>query len=158
MRNFPVIIENKTYWISRSIAIAAFLFTTDKDGDLCVLANKRGSGTPDFQGYWSCPCGYLDFDETIEQAIYREVREETGVICPLNLQLYNIDSNPGANHQNVTLQYYAYSVQYFNVKPEGGEENEVSEVKWIKIKDLNNYKWAFSHNKIILNIINLIKK
>lgn len=39
------------------------------------------------------------------------------------------------------------------VKPIGGEDNEVEEVKWIDIRKLNNYKWAFNHNKIIERII-----
>lgn len=41
------------------------------------LANKRGTETPDFQGYWNCPCGYIDFDETEEDAVCREIMEET---------------------------------------------------------------------------------
>ena len=32
-------------------------------------------------------------------------------------------------------------------------DNEVEEVKWIDIRKLNNYKWAFNHNKIIERII-----
>lgn len=39
------------------------------------------------------------------------------------------------------------------LKPIGGEDNEVEEVKWIDIRKLNNYKWAFNHNKIIERII-----
>lgn len=66
MKNFQVTSkeDNQKYWISRSCAVAMFLFSRDKFGNLCVLANKRGTGTPDFQGYWNCPCGYIDFDET----------------------------------------------------------------------------------------------
>lgn len=44
-------------------------------------------------------------------------------------------------------------LQEINIKPIGGEDNEVEEVKWIDIRKLNNYKWAFNHNKIIERII-----
>ena len=64
MNNFPVIKDGKEYWISRSIAVACFVYKIVND-EIYVLANKRGSGTPDFQGYWYCPCGYLDYDETL---------------------------------------------------------------------------------------------
>jgi hypothetical protein len=53
MKNFQVTSkeDNQKYWISRSCAVAMFLFSRDKFGNLCILANKRGTGTPDFQGY-----------------------------------------------------------------------------------------------------------
>lgn len=79
MKNFPLLDENgKEWWISRSIAVTGCIFTF-LNGKWCVLANKRGEGTPDFQGMWNMPCGYLDFDETTAQAVIREVYEETGI-------------------------------------------------------------------------------
>ena len=77
MKNFPIEHEGKIYWISRAIGVAGYIFCYDDE--LKILANKRGSGTPDFQGYWNCPCGYLDFDETTAQACSREIKEETGL-------------------------------------------------------------------------------
>lgn len=66
-----------------------------------------------------------------------------------------VETSPKANKQNITLRYTAL-VPYkllSQVKPIGGEDNEVEEVKWIDIRKLNNYKWAFNHNKIIERII-----
>jgi NADH pyrophosphatase NudC (nudix superfamily) len=44
-----------------------------------ILLVKRGEACPDFQGDWCLPCGYLDWDETLYQAMIREVYEETGL-------------------------------------------------------------------------------
>lgn len=33
------------------------------------------------------------------------------------------------------------------------EINEVEQVKWIPVKDISNYKWAFNHDKIITEMI-----
>ena len=72
------------------------------------LANKRGTGTPDFQGYWNCPCGYIDFDETGEDAVCREIMEETGyVITPEVPKFVEVETSPKANKQNITLRYTA---------------------------------------------------
>lgn len=133
-------VDGKEYWISRSIAVAAFLFTVDKDGDLCILANKRGPGTPDFQGFWNCPCGYLDYDETILEAVYREVFEETGVVCPERMELVGIDSNPQSNRQNVTIRYCGIIENPTARERIGGEENEVADIQWIKVDKINNYQ------------------
>lgn len=156
MKNFPIKIDGIEYWISRSVAVAAFIFTKDKNNNLCVLANKRGSGTPDFQGYYNCPCGYLDYDETTIQAVHREVFEETGVVCPKFMSIFSVDSNPRSNKQNVTLNYYGKVEDPIQTLPSGGEINEVSEVRWINVNTLDRYQWAFSHDKIISKIVSEI--
>lgn len=152
MKNFSITIDNKEYWISRSIAVTTFLFTIDKDNDLCVLANKRGIGTPDFQGYWNCPCGYLDYNETIIEAAKREVFEETGIICPDSITLFHINSKPTENKQNVTFKYYGFIKNPVFNSRSGEEVNEVEEVKWIKLKYIDTYKWAFNHDIIIKSL------
>lgn len=55
----------QTLWSGRYCAIAAFVFLKINRA-WHVLANKRGSGTPDFQGMWNCVCGYLEADECAE--------------------------------------------------------------------------------------------
>ena len=148
MNNFPVIKDGKEYWISRSVAVACFVYKIVND-EIYVLANKRGSGTPDFQGYWNVPCGYLDYDETLEQAVIREVKEECGITIT-NPVHFGIDSNPKSNKQNVTIRYVSfYDNQEETLKPNCGEENEVEDIKWINIKDVDSYWWAFNHGELI---------
>lgn len=45
------------------------------DGRLVLI--KRG--VPPRIGFWSFPCGYVEYDETIQQAAIRETREECGL-------------------------------------------------------------------------------
>lgn len=156
MKNFQVtsVEDGKKYWISRSIAVTVFLFVKD-DENIYILANKRGIGAPDYQGYWNCPCGYLDWDENIKQAACREVFEETGVkIKPYMISLFEVNSDPKENLQNVTLLYSGIinKNQLKYSKPIGGEENEVEKVLLIQFNKINNYKWAFNHDNIISSI------
>lgn len=158
MKNFEVtsIEDGKKYWISRSVAVSTFLFLRDV-GEIYVLANKRGKGSADFQGLWNCPCGYLDFDETGEEAAVREVREETGYILESKeLNLDKVITCPRQNHQNVTLRYICEK-DISDIKKLdgdfGGEEEEVEEVKLINIKNIDDYEWAFEHNDIIKEIV-----
>lgn len=111
MKNFSII-DSKTgreYWISRSVAVLGVVKAIDKNGVKYILAEQRGTGTPDpeYVGYWCLPCGYLDFDETCKQAIAREVLEETGVnIHPENFELFFINDNPNSDkRQNITLRF-----------------------------------------------------
>lgn len=156
MNNFPVQHEGKTYWISRNMAVACFVFTAI-EGDWFVLANKRGENTPDFQGLWNVPCGYLDFNETTAQAAIREVYEETGVkISNVNFWMFNDEVDE--NKQNVTFRYYSVMAnpQFDKISKStlerGGEADEVSQIAWIAIKDIKKHQWAFNHDELTLKL------
>ena len=119
MKNYPIKIETgehagETVWVHRSIAVAGFIFCRINN-EWCVLANQRGEGAPDFQGYWNCPCGYLDFDETLAEACSREIYEETGVkIEPSALYMCSVNDNPkDSNRQNVTMRFMAVVILEF---------------------------------------------
>lgn len=157
MKNFQVTAkeDNKKYWISRSVAVAVFVFYIDEYGEKFVLANKRGAGAADYQGCWNCPCGYLDFDETLIEAAKREVFEETGYKLDSELVVAGINDQITENHQNVTIRYKTVYREKLPIQeiPEGGEQDEVANVKWINVKYLNGYKWAFNHDKIIQELM-----
>lgn len=152
--------DNQKYWVSRSVAVACFIFTIDDKGECRILANKRGKGCPDFVGYWNCPCGYLDYDETGEEAVAREVFEETGLeIDPQDLLLFGVNTDPvESNKQNVTLRYCTFIEDGMdrNLSTEYSEKDEVSEVEWIKGSDMLNKNWAFNHQYRILEAFDVL--
>lgn len=153
MKNFCVKgIDGKEYWISRSSAVTAFVFKF-VGNQICVLVNKRGEGVPDFKSHWNCPCGYLDFDETFAEATSREVYEETGIhIAPERFKFTSYQDDPvDSNKQNITLRFYTVlgPNEGNEFSTENSEENEVEEVKWLPIKDVTNYQFAFNHKKRI---------
>ena len=161
MKNHPLINPKtgKEEWISRAMAVLAIVLGKDKDGNTYVLAQKRGEGTPDpeFVGCWCLPCGYLDYNENLHQAIAREVLEETGVnVHPDNFELFYINDNPFSDkRQNVTFRFRTKLEGYIDdweLSNKNSETNEVSDIKWININEINNFDWAFNHNKIIKEI------
>jgi 8-oxo-dGTP pyrophosphatase MutT (NUDIX family) len=81
-RQNPKIIstDHQTYYISRANSVVAEVCLYDLSSQQWyILLVKRGLDCPDFQNYWCLPCGYLDWDETLAQAMLREVYEETGL-------------------------------------------------------------------------------
>jgi 8-oxo-dGTP diphosphatase len=100
------------------------------------------------------PCGYLDYNETIKEAAVREVFEETGVkLNPNNLILLYINDIPEEDkRQNVTFRYRCTvkePIEDIKLTDKNSEDEEVSNIKWIPVNKINNYKWAFNHDKII---------
>lgn len=156
-----------TLWSGRYCAVSAFVFMLN-NGRWYILANKRGDGTPDFQGMWNAPCGYLEANESAKEGCSREVLEETGLyVNPDQFRLVYAETEPElCNHGNVTLRHIASLIgeeldpnnnieDPENIsKLKGGEVNEVSEIKWIPVKDIDKYQWAFNHGNIIKEIFN----
>lgn len=152
MKNFPIYKDGKEYWVARNVAVVCFVFTYIK-GEWYVLANQRGKGTPNYQGLWNCPCGYLDYNETTKQTAIREVYEETGLKIN-DAEFWSFNDDPEKDDlQNVTFRYVCYEHNPFELNSDsenrGGESDEVSDVKWIKVSEINNYEWAFGHEKLI---------
>ena len=144
-------------WFSRSMAVAVFVFAKDKDGDWCVLGSERGEEAADFQGYWNCVCGYLDYNETTKGAACRELKEETGVSLKENdLEFVGYNDSPKENRQNVTFRFCSFNkdkrVEDFKFSHAGNEGKEVGAIKFIKVQNIKHYRWAFGHEKLIEQI------
>lgn len=161
MKNFPIIDKytGREYWISRSVTVLGIVIGTDIYGTKYILAEQRGIGTPDLEyvGKWCLPCGYLDFDETCKQAAAREVFEETGVDIPSeSFELIEINDIPSSDkRQNITFRFKTELKGYisdFKLTDKFSETNEVMNIKWIDLREVNNYKWAFNHDQIINKI------
>lgn len=161
MKNHPLINPEtgKEEWISRAIAVLGVVIGMDKNGINYVLAEERGVGTPDpeYVGCWCLPCGYLDYNENTYQAIAREVHEETGInIHPDKFTLFYINDDPFSDkRQNVTFRFKTKLEGYIDdweLTDKFSETNEVSNIKWIDLREFNSYKWAFGHEKIIEEI------
>jgi 8-oxo-dGTP pyrophosphatase MutT (NUDIX family) len=161
MKNFPVKHNGKEYWISRSVAVAVSLFT-HINGQICVLANKRGKGLPNHSGEWNVVSGYIDFDETLNQACVREVKEETGVDIS-NVQLYRLDieDDPSRENQVILFRYAGYinNGESLELTNKYSEPDEVDEIKWVPVNELDNYVWTSEkHKEKIKDYSNIISR
>lgn len=157
--------DNKEYWISRAVAVVGVVIGV-KDGNISsFLVSQRGPGCPDFVGSWACTCGYLDWDETAEDGVVRELYEELGIkVSSSKANLWKVITDPKRDaRQNVILRYIIpvdqdeleemvenSKLAMINPEVRGGEHGEVSDVKLISVTDIPNYEWAFNHDDVIL--------
>jgi len=142
----------KIVYGGRFVAVSGFIFAI-VNGKYSILANLRGPGTPDYQGCWNAVCGFLERYENSKEGIAREILEECGFQIDLDdLEVVEVETDPReCNNGNVTIRHTAFlgKIIPHYTKREGGEENEVDGVKWIPIDEIDNYKWAFNHRKVI---------
>lgn len=98
-------------------------------------------------GVWLCPGGHIELDEDPEEALYREIKEETGleveiiadkpgieaegskfIYIPSYISVH--DANPP--HKHIGLTYYARAKSAQNIK-----SDEHTHTKWFSSEDLD---------------------
>jgi 8-oxo-dGTP diphosphatase len=107
------------------------------DGRGNILMQKRGPKARDERGHWDIVGGAVEFGETIEGAINRELKEE---LCtkPLHMKFLTVHDAHRVNHYNDKTHWIAivYSVKVDPKKVKIGEPHKISEISWVNLKNL----------------------
>jgi 8-oxo-dGTP diphosphatase len=110
-----------------------------------VLLIKRGH--PPFQDQYALPGGFVDLNETVEDACRRELLEETGVKAG-KLTLVGVYSKPGRDPRGATVSI-AYVTRIRSAKAIAGDD--ASDVLWTA--DWSRLPLAFDHKQILRDAI-----
>lgn len=105
-----------------SVSVAAAIF--DDNGKNVLLIERRDNG------HWEPPGGVLELDETIQDGLRREVREETGaeiLVGPLT-----------GVYKNMKLGIVALVLRCQLVSPHSDATAEASQVRWKAVEELGN--------------------
>lgn len=110
--------------------------------NLNVLLIKRGNEP--YKGQWAFPGGFLEPDETLEEAARRELKEETG----LSPKFFNevgsfsdLDRDPRGRTISVA---FASVVRPSQIKAVAGDD--AKEARWFNVHEMP--RLAFDHEKI----------
>jgi mutator protein MutT len=106
------------------IAVGAIVID---DGRLLVVKRANDPG----KGLWSLPGGRVEQGEFLEDALKREVREETGLEVEVG-ELAGILEVPGDELHYVILDYHALVTGSTDVRP----GDDAAEVRWAPLKDV----------------------
>jgi 8-oxo-dGTP diphosphatase len=111
----------------------------EKEGKILLVKRKKDP----FEGRWSFPGGKLNIGERVEDAVKRELLEETSIDIELKdiLGVYS-DPNRDPRGHRVTTAFVA-SVEAGEPK----EGDDAATVQWFPIND--EIELAFDHNKIL---------
>ncbi|RMF26477.1 MAG: NUDIX domain-containing protein [Chloroflexi bacterium] len=124
------------------VTVDVVIFTL-LDDDLKVLLIRRKN--PPFAGKWAIPGGFIEMDESLEEAALRELEEETGVRDVYLEQLYTFgDPDRDPRGRVITVAYFAL-VPANTITPRAG--SDASEARWWSMYDLPDL--AFDHEQIL---------
>jgi 8-oxo-dGTP diphosphatase len=109
---------------------------------LQILLIKRG--IEPFLGMWALPGGFVDIDETLEEACRRELSEETGLIAG-NLTQFKAFDAVGRDPRGRTISVVFYT---FIDNPENVEGmDDAASAQWFPLNRLPGL--AFDHEEVI---------
>ena len=119
------------------LSVDAIVF--DPEGRLLLIRRKY----PPFVGEFALPGGFVDYGETVEHAVRRELKEETGIDAHIE-KLVGIFSNPERDprRHNVSV---AFLMKAKSQNPIGGDDAESAEFR----DDWKTVKLAFDHREIV---------
>lgn len=109
------------------------------DGDR-VLLIKRGQAP--LKGHWSLPGGSVEVGETLEQAIVREVIEETGITVDVGSMVEVLDRISRDDEGRVEHHFVLVD---FVCRPVGGMlrgASDAEDAEWVALSDLMRYEVA----------------
>jgi 8-oxo-dGTP diphosphatase len=107
-----------------------------------VLLLRRAAGTTG-PGAWCLPGGKVDFGQTVEEAMRREVHEETGLTCDSTRFLFFQDSLPGPH-----LPLHFLNL-YFECSTSGQVtlNEESSDFRWISASEIGSLAITFRNDE-----------
>ncbi|MBQ2386075.1 MAG: (deoxy)nucleoside triphosphate pyrophosphohydrolase [Bacteroidales bacterium] len=108
------------------------------------LATQRGYG--EFEGMWEFPGGKIEFGESHEVALKREIQEELGVDIAIEELLCTTEYDYPSFL--LTMHCYLCSIETGDI-----ELREHKSARWLTTETLDNVEWLPADKEIILKLI-----
>lgn len=124
-----------------AVTVDVVVLTRDRRPRVLLIRRKQ----PPFAGAWALPGGFVDMDESLEDAARRELREETGVELKRIEQLGTF-GEPGRDPRGRVISIaYLGRVAADRVEPRGADD--ATEAAWHDLARLPVL--AFDHRQIL---------
>ena len=133
------------------VAVDAIVFGYQNNG-LYVLLIQQKFGTQ--ESYWALPGGLVKNNESLQNAVKRELKEETNISVNYFEQLFTFGDNVFRDPRNrvISVAYFALvDSSKLKVKADTDAEN----AQWFKINEIPAL--AFDHNIILVKAIDRLK-
>lgn len=125
----------------------ALVFAKEKNTTFVLLIER---GREPFKNKWALPGGFIEMDETLEDACKRELAEETGLMVDKMTQFKTYDAiDRDPRHRTISTIYFAELDKKQQVT--GGDD--AARADWFPISDLPEL--AFDHAQILREFFEL---
>ena len=140
-------------WPRPMITVDAAVFTFSGDKAKVLLINR---GHEPFKGKWALPGGFVNMDEELEDAIVRELAEETG-LTGVRLEQMRTFGTVGRDPRGrmITIVFMGIAKEDQTTIKAG---DDAAKAQWFDIEELPK-DTAFDHDEVVrFAIENLVKR
>jgi len=131
-----------TYNYPRPAVTADIIILRESEAQQFVLLIERKH--PPFEGMWALPGGFLEMDETLEEAALRELQEETGIEGVELKQFHTFSKvNRDPRHRTITTVFIGYAKE--NISAVAGDD--AANADWFPLNSLPAL--AFDHEEVM---------
>ena len=113
------------------VAVGGIVFKDNR-----VLLVRRGK--PPAEGDWAIPGGSVNLGETLQQAVERELLEETGITVKANEITYVFDVIPRDRDGRIRFHYVIIDLMADYIGGQARAGDDVSDAKWIAAHELKD--------------------
>lgn len=143
-----------TYGVKHAVVPIGFIVEQGK----ILMSLRNDPHNPSFHNKWEFPGGGVEFGETIEENIKREVWEEVGYEIEPVKQLSKISVR---SRETDTYQFQVFLVPYV-CKIIGGNgeysDSETIKYEWFEFDDVQNHPLIGDNNEIYLQLLPELKE
>ena len=161
-------LHGQTIYLRCYACCTAIVLRFTREGEVYIAINKRGPGCSTFPGMLNVPCGFQEDDERGSECCARELYEENGIKIPATLFKYygnNLENDPSTRFEgHVVNRYIAVltdddfengtvdTTHARELGTTGGEKDEVSVRRWMKLGYYFLHDWAFDQKELLAQL------
>jgi 8-oxo-dGTP diphosphatase len=138
-------------WPRPMVTVDAAVFAVTDAGIKLLLINR---GHEPFKGQWAIPGGFIGIDEELDDAVARELAEETG-LTDVNIEQMHTFGKPGRDPRGRQI-----TVVYVGIIREGLDRikagDDAAQAQWFDINALPP-NMAFDHDEVARFAIERLK-
>ncbi len=119
----------------------------NKENKILLVKRKKDP----YKNYLSLPGGFVNYGETVEDSVKREIQEETSLIIE-PIEILGVYSDPNRDPRGHVMSIVFICLSLENESEKAGDD--AIELCWIDAKEIIEQNLAFDHKVILQDYFN----